>query len=60
MIIGLGAGLLPMFLHNHLPIDSIQVCKVKYTGISNICVMFLKLISFSEMYLPTDGYLALG
>ena len=41
MIIGLGAGLLPMFLHNHLPIDSIQVCKVKYTGISNIVLCFL-------------------
>lgn len=25
MIVGLGAGLLPMFVHNHIPIDSIQV-----------------------------------
>jgi hypothetical protein len=41
MIIGLGAGLLPMFLHNHLPIDSIQVCKVKYTGSSNLVLCFL-------------------
>lgn len=25
MIVGLGAGLLPMFVHNHLPFDDIQV-----------------------------------
>lgn len=25
MVVGLGAGLLPMFLHNHLPVDHIEV-----------------------------------
>ena len=28
MIVGLGAGLLPMFVHNHIPIDIIQVVEV--------------------------------
>jgi hypothetical protein len=27
-VVGLGAGLLPMFLHNHLPIDHIQVVEL--------------------------------
>jgi len=27
MIVGLGAGLLPMFVHNHIPVDTIQVLK---------------------------------
>jgi len=27
MIVGLGAGLLPMFIHNHIPVDTIQVLK---------------------------------
>lgn len=25
MVVGLGAGLLPMFIHNHLPVQCIQV-----------------------------------
>lgn len=25
MVVGLGAGMLPMFLHNHLPFDEIKV-----------------------------------
>lgn len=25
MVVGLGAGLLPMFIHNHLPVHHIQV-----------------------------------
>jgi hypothetical protein len=28
MIVGLGAGLLPMFVHNHIPVDMIQVVEV--------------------------------
>ncbi|CAK9212256.1 unnamed protein product [Sphagnum troendelagicum] len=28
LVVGLGAGLLPMFLHNHLPIDHIQVVEL--------------------------------
>lgn len=28
MIVGLGAGLLPMFVHNHIPVDIIQVVEV--------------------------------
>lgn len=27
MIVGLGAGLLPMFVYNHIPVDIIQVLK---------------------------------
>lgn len=28
MVVGLGAGLLPMFLHNHLPVDHIEVVEL--------------------------------
>lgn len=28
MIVGLGAGLLPMFVHNHIPVDIIQVVEI--------------------------------
>lgn len=30
MIVGLGAGLLPMFVHNHIPVDTIQVLKYRF------------------------------
>lgn len=44
MIVGLGAGLLPMFVHNHIPADNILVC---VHGISRVGITRSRIVHFS-------------